>query len=385
MFALHPNWLRYSTWYLLFILIAMLALHRHLQEDLSAGTPLSPDTLPTLPAQVRYSPTLFAMHEFSDSVCRATLASLHPFNLNSTTEGDLVSMGIPHSAAARIVTHREKWGEYRYPKQLKRVYGIPARAADLIIPYAYVDRSSGNAYYFTPSRILFPFNPNTVTSEELLRLGFSQRAVDMVGKYRAKGGVFRKKEDFKRLYCVDSSTYALLEPHIQLPIQQNTPRGKRSVPYFTPPQTLFPFNPNIVTSEELLSLGFSQRAVDMIGKYRAKGGVFRKKEDFKRLYCVDSSTYALLEPHIQLPIQQNTTRGKRSVPYFTPSKNLFPFDPNTVTSEELLSLGFSQRAVEMIGKYRAKGGVFRRKEDFKRLYCVDSATYATLEPFIEVE
>lgn len=159
MFARHPNWLRYSTWYFLFLLIALLALHRHLQSDLSAGTPLSPSTLPTLPAQVRYSPTPFAMHDFSDSVWRATLASLHPFNLNSATEGDLTSMGIPHSAAARIVRRRKKWGEYRYPNQLKRVYGIPARAADLIIPYAYVDRPSGSAYYFTPSKTFFSSIP----------------------------------------------------------------------------------------------------------------------------------------------------------------------------------------------------------------------------------
>jgi len=36
----------------------------------------------------------------------------------------------------------------------------------------------------------------------------------------------------------------------------------------------------------------------------------------------------------------------------------------------------------MIEKYRAKGGKFRRKKDFQRLYCVDSLAYSTLESYI---
>lgn len=63
-------------------------------------------------------------------------------------------------------------------------------------------------------------------------------------------------------------------------------------------------------------------------------------------------------------------------------KQAFPFNPNTITQDSLQLLGFSQRQTASIIKYRTKGGKFRVKRDFARMYVVDSAKYASLEPFI---
>ncbi len=62
----------------------------------------------------------------------------------------------------------------------------------------------------------------------------------------------------------------------------------------------------------------------------------------------------------------------------------FPFDPNTVTVEELVRLGLSERQAEVILNYRNKGGSFRRKEDFARMYVVSDTLYQRLEPFIDI-
>ena len=63
----------------------------------------------------------------------------------------------------------------------------------------------------------FPFNPNTITEDSLQLLGFSQRQAASIIKYRTKGGKFRVKRDFARMYVVDSAKYAGLEPFILLP------------------------------------------------------------------------------------------------------------------------------------------------------------------------
>ena len=63
-------------------------------------------------------------------------------------------------------------------------------------------------------------------------------------------------------------------------------------------------------------------------------------------------------------------------------KQAFPFNPNTITQDSLQLLGFSQRQAARIKKYRTKGGKFRVKRDFAKMYVVDSAKYASLEPFI---
>ena len=63
---------------------------------------------------------------------------------------------------------------------------------------------------------------------------------------------------------------------------------------------------------------------------------------------------------------------------------LFAFDPNTADSTSLLRLGLSPRLVRNIYRYRAKGGVFHRKQDFARLYGLTVGQYRRLEPYIVI-
>ena len=95
--------------------------------------------------------------------------------------------------------------------------------------------------------------------------------------------------------------------------------------------------------------------------------------------------------------QQGNTRSKRPVQYYDRSKRpvqyyateskkveRFPFDPNTADSTQLLRLGLQPWQVRNIYKYRAKGGVYRRKEDFARLYGLTVKQYRELEPYIRI-
>ena len=63
----------------------------------------------------------------------------------------------------------------------------------------------------------FRFNPNTVSVEDLQRLGFSLRQAESIDHYRQKGGRVRRKSDFARSYVVADSVYERLEPYIDIP------------------------------------------------------------------------------------------------------------------------------------------------------------------------
>lgn len=63
----------------------------------------------------------------------------------------------------------------------------------------------------------FPFDPNTISVEDLQRLGFSQKQAESIDAYRRKGGRFRRAEDFSRSYVVADSVYRRLEPYINIP------------------------------------------------------------------------------------------------------------------------------------------------------------------------
>ena len=63
----------------------------------------------------------------------------------------------------------------------------------------------------------FRYNPNTVSVEDLQRLGFSEKQAQAIDNYRLKGGRFSRKEDFAKSYVVADSVYDRLEPYITIP------------------------------------------------------------------------------------------------------------------------------------------------------------------------
>ena len=79
-------------------------------------------------------------------------------------------------------------------------------------------RDSSNSYYAVEGRAVerFPFDPNTADSTQLLRLGLQPWQVRNIYKYRAKGGIYRQKEDFAKLYGLTVKQYRELEPYIRI-------------------------------------------------------------------------------------------------------------------------------------------------------------------------
>ena len=63
----------------------------------------------------------------------------------------------------------------------------------------------------------FRFNPNTVSLEDLQRLGFSEKQAAAIDHYRQKGGRFRRPADFAKSYVVADSVFDRLAPFIDIP------------------------------------------------------------------------------------------------------------------------------------------------------------------------
>ena len=65
---------------------------------------------------------------------------------------------------------------------------------------------------------VFSFNPNTVSIEDLQRLGFSLKQARSIDNYRRKGGRFARKSDFAKSYVVSEETFRRLEDYIDIPL-----------------------------------------------------------------------------------------------------------------------------------------------------------------------
>ena len=63
----------------------------------------------------------------------------------------------------------------------------------------------------------FRFDPNTVSLEDLQRLGFSEKQALAIDSYRQKGGRFRRPSDFAKSYVVADTVFERLAPFIDIP------------------------------------------------------------------------------------------------------------------------------------------------------------------------
>jgi len=83
-------------------------------------------------------------------------------------------------------------------------------------------------------------------------------------------------------------------------------------------------------------------------------------------------------------IQTPTTQQEEAYAQPVVAPERFAFDPNTADSTQLLRLGLQPWQVRNIYRYRAAGGVYRKKEDFARLYGLTVKQYRELEPYIHI-
>lgn len=102
---------------------------------------------------------------------------------------------------------RSKLGGYRRPAGGTRASGVkkPGRT------WPSDARKPGRTYES------FVFDPNTVSVADLQRLGLSERQAESIENYRSKGGRFRSKADFRKMYVVSDTLFARLEAYIEIP------------------------------------------------------------------------------------------------------------------------------------------------------------------------
>ncbi len=72
----------------------------------------------------------------------------------------------------------------------------------------------------------FSFDPNSITFDELKRLGVSDYVARNIQKYRESGGIFYRPSDLKKIYGFDSILYEKLEPYITVIEQKKSSPSK---------------------------------------------------------------------------------------------------------------------------------------------------------------
>ncbi len=157
----------------------------------------------------------------------------------------------------------------------------------------------------------FPFNPNTLTEEEWLQIGLTDRQVRNIMNYKAKGGKFYSKSDVGKLYTISEEEFAQLEPFIVLPeLRRNTgyksvskkkeeQKGAESKPAEKKPIPIVDINTvDSTTLVELPQIG-GYMALRII-EFREKLGGFVNLEQLRDVKGMDEARYATIQPYIRI-------------------------------------------------------------------------------------
>jgi competence protein ComEA len=141
----------------------------------------------------------------------------------------------------------------------------------------------------------------------------------------------------------------------------------------------FAFDPNNLPVRDWERLGLSDQQIRVIKNYEAKGGIFTTPDDLSKIYSLSREEFQKLKPYIRI---------KKKTDMSSPGSNtqltLIEFNPNTVSKEELLSMGIEERLAANIMNYRKSGGHFKSKDDFSKLYNLSEEEYELLEPYIRI-
>ena len=235
------------------------------------------------------------------------------------------------------------------------------------------------------------FDPNTVDSIRLLHLGFQPWQAKNMMKYRAKGGIYRKKEDLKKLYGMTDSMYLALEPYIQISLDGFQGNGRDQQDEIK--IILQSFNPNTVDSIRLLHLGFKPWQAKNMLKYRAKGGKYRKKEDLKKLYGMTDSMYQALEPYICIEqdsvvsdsVKVDTTRVDSVIKWWSVKKDTILNLRTADTTELKMIRGIGSYRAKMIVRYREQLGGYARVEQMMEAKGMDKAVADSILPHFYID
>lgn len=144
------------------------------------------------------------------------------------------------------------------------------------------------------------------------------------------------------------------------------------------------FDPNTATKTELLNLGLNNRVVNNIIRYRERGGRFENPENLSIIYGLSDEEFNRIKEYIVIE-RTKPEKPSAQTTYDDDLPEMFYFNPNKASEQELLMLGLTQRVVNNIIRYRNSGGEFDKAEDLKIIYGLSNTAYKRIKPFVKIE
>ncbi|WP_313375173.1 helix-hairpin-helix domain-containing protein [Chishuiella sp.] len=336
-----------------------------------------------------YSSSLATKKDFSYKN-RQLKDSISPFNPNDFTKDNWLSLGFSDKQADIILKYKKiVGGEFKSKEEFSKCYVIDEEKYQKLEPYLLLpSKKEVNKDVNTPSVTYKNFNPNDLPQQGWEKLGFSAKQAEIIMKYKQiLGGKFTSKEQLKKCFVVSDEKYLEMKPYILLPekIKQDEKfaikQTKAKINYSS-------FDPNLYTEKDWQKIGFTSKQAETIIKYKKiLGGKFTSKDQLRKCYVISDEKYIELEPYItfttnneQIEKKSETKANENSV-----SKNEIKnkFNPNDLTKEEWIKLGFSEKQANTILNFKKSlGGEFKDAQTLKKCYAISDDKFKEIVPYL---
>jgi competence ComEA-like helix-hairpin-helix protein len=217
---------------------------------------------------------------------------------------------------------------------------------------------------------LFTFNPNSATNNEFEALGLKAYQIKCIRKYIEKGGQFKTKKDFAKIYTLKEEWLARVNAYINLPdsITRNTFHEEIHQQSHAALREPLMVDINESDSEALEKLnGIGPYLAGKIVNYRNRLGGFSKEEQLLEIWGMNKECYEKVLPHIKLGTLQ-----KISV--------------NHASTEELKQHPYIRwKLANEIVAYRKQHGTYKNVDDLRPLALMADTTLAKLTPYFSFE
>lgn len=238
----------------------------------------------------------------------------------------------------------------------------------------------------------FYFDPNVLSRDSLVLLGFNKFVADNIDKYRKAGGSFYSSSDLKRIYNIDTLLIDTLSSFMVFPGKE-----KRDSVFRSEPEKSFAENYvgsdqkntdqkkdkrnlynryveidlNDADTADLLKVsGIGPYYAANILKYRALLGGYVDVDQLREVYGISDSLYQ----SVALRFYIKDTFAPRKI------------NINEVSTYELSKHPYIKRHLaEMIVGHRYDKGKYKKTEDLIELRLITSVQHAKLKPYLKVK
>ncbi len=154
---------------------------------------------------------------------------------------------------------------------------------------------------------------------------------------------------------------------------------------------LFVFDPNTVSLDQLLQLGFKEKTAKTFLKFRDKGFVFKEKKDLQKVYGISDNFFAQLEPYILIEnkkVSENKDQPKEETAISAAAKNTEKekIELNSADSLTLIELnGIGPAFAKRILKYRSILGGYTNIQQLKEVYGFNDELYEKVKNVFKID